>query len=92
MAAVKACGKGAVLSGLAAAYLFGLVKGRAPPLEVTARTERRVRGVRTRTRRLDARDTTSWHRIAVTTVPRTLVELSSLRGRPTFCVSGLPFL
>jgi very-short-patch-repair endonuclease len=27
---------------------------------------------------LDARDTTSWHRIAVTTVPRTLVELSSL--------------
>ncbi len=27
MAAVKACGKGAVLSGLAAAYLFGLVKG-----------------------------------------------------------------
>jgi hypothetical protein len=78
MAAVKACGKGAVLSGLAAAYLFGLVKGRAPPPEVTAPTGRRVKGVKTRRRRLDARDTTSWHKIPVTTVPRTLVDVSSL--------------
>jgi hypothetical protein len=36
MAAVKACGEGAVLSGLAAAYLLGLVKGKTPPPEVTA--------------------------------------------------------
>jgi hypothetical protein len=36
MAAVKACGQGAVLSGLAAAHLFGLVKGPAPAPEVTA--------------------------------------------------------
>jgi hypothetical protein len=78
MAAVKACGKGAVLSGPAAAYLFGLVKGPAPRPEVTAPTERRVKGVRTRRRRLDARDTTSWHKIPVTTVPRTLVDVSSL--------------
>ena len=82
MAAVKACGKGAVLSGLAAAYLFGLVKGPAPQPEVTAPTARRVKGVRTRRRRLDARDTTSWRRIAVTTVPRTLVDLSSLLSLP----------
>jgi hypothetical protein len=78
MAAVKACGKGAVLSGLAAGYLFGLVKGSAPPPDVTAPTERRVKGVRTRRRRLDPRDATVWHRIPVTTVPRTLVELSSV--------------
>ena len=30
LAAVRACGKGAVLSGRAAAYLWGLVRGRAP--------------------------------------------------------------
>ena len=82
MAAVRACGKGAVLSGLAAAYLFGLVKGPAPQPEVTAPTARRVKGVRTRRRRLDARDTTVWRRIAVTTVPRTLVDLSSLLSLP----------
>ena len=82
MAAVRACGKGAVLSGLAAAYLFGLVKGPAPQPEVTAPTARRIKGVRTRRRRLDARDTTSWRRIAVTTVPRTLVDLSSLLSLP----------
>jgi hypothetical protein len=78
MAAVKACGKGAVLSGLAAAYLFGLVKGPAPRPEATAPTKRRVKGVKTRTRRLDARDATAWRGIPVTTVPRTLVDLSSL--------------
>jgi very-short-patch-repair endonuclease len=78
VAAVKACGEGAVLSGLAAAYLFGLVKGPAPKPEVTAPTERRVKGVKTRRRRLDRRDTTSWQRIPITTVPRTLIDLSSL--------------
>jgi hypothetical protein len=77
MAAVKACGTGAVLSGLSAAWLWGLVRG-APPPEVTAPTERRVKGVKTRRRRLDSRDTTRRQRIPVTTVPRTLVELSSL--------------
>jgi Transcriptional regulator, AbiEi antitoxin len=49
-AAVKACGEGAVLSGLAAAHLYGLVKGRAPRPEVTAPTERRVKGLRPRRR------------------------------------------
>jgi very-short-patch-repair endonuclease len=78
MAAVKACGQGAVLSGLAAAHLFGLVKGPAPQPEVTAPTERRVNGVKTRRRRMDSRDATKWHKIPITTVPRTLVDLSSL--------------
>ena len=36
MAAVKARGKGALLSGRAAAYLLGLIKGKPPPPEVTA--------------------------------------------------------
>jgi hypothetical protein len=79
MAAVKACGEGAVLSGLAAAHLFGLVRGTAPPPEVTARTERRIKGVKVRrVRKLGERDKTVWRGIPVTTVPATLVRISSL--------------
>src|SRR3954462_11434614 len=48
LAAVKACGIGALLSGLSAAYLLGLIKGRPPKPEVTTPTERRVGGVRTK--------------------------------------------
>jgi very-short-patch-repair endonuclease len=78
IAAVKASGKGGVLSGLAAAHLFGLVKGAAPPPEVIAPTERRIKGVGTSRRRLDGRDATVWRGIPVTSVPRTLVDLSAL--------------
>ena len=57
MAAVKAAGEGALLSGLAAAWLWGLVKGWAPPPEVSAPTERRIKGVKVRrVRRLGGRD------------------------------------
>lgn len=77
MAAVLACGDGAVLSGLAAAHLLGLVGGRPPEPEVTAPTERRVRGVTTRRCRcINPRDVTVWRGIPVTTAPRTLVALA----------------
>ena len=79
LAAVKACGEGAVLSGLAAAWLYGLVGGRAPRPEVTTPQNRRVEGILThRSLRLDPRETTIWKRIPITTVPRTLVDLPSL--------------
>jgi hypothetical protein len=79
MAAVKAAGEGALLSGLAAAHLFGLIKGTAPPPEVSAPTERRVKGVKVRrVRQLGNRDRTVWRGIPVTTVPATLVRISSL--------------
>jgi very-short-patch-repair endonuclease len=78
MAAVKAAGEGGVLSGLAAAHLFALVRGAAPPPEVIAPTERRIGGVRTSRRRLDRRDTTVRRGIPVTSLPRTLVDLSSV--------------
>lgn len=42
MAAVLACAEGAVLSGRAVGHLWGLVKGDAPPPEVTAPKERRI--------------------------------------------------
>ena len=41
LAAVWACGDGAVLSGRAAAHLWGILKGAAPRPEVTARSKHR---------------------------------------------------
>jgi very-short-patch-repair endonuclease len=74
VAAVKACGEGAVLSGLAAAHLLGLLKGPPPAPEVTAPRLREVAGVKTRrSRQIQA---TSWHGIPVTIVPRTLVDVA----------------
>ena len=80
LAAVLACGDGALLSGRAAAHLLGALVGPAPPPEVTAPTERRVRGVITRRSRADPdpRDRTTWLGIPVTSVPRTLVDLAAV--------------
>jgi hypothetical protein len=79
MAAVLACGDGALLCGRAAGHLFGAFKGAAPPPEVLTRTERRVKGVKTcRSRRTDRRDATKWRGIPVTTLPRTLVDLAGV--------------
>jgi very-short-patch-repair endonuclease len=78
LAAVRACGPGALLSGRAAGHLWGLLKGAAaPPPEVTTRTERRITGVIThRARSNDVAGTT--HRgIPITTVPFTLIALSA---------------
>jgi hypothetical protein len=76
-AAVLACGEGAVLSGEAAGYLWGLLKGTAPPPEVTAPKQRRIQGVRTRRARRRPTEATTRQGIPITTVPRTLVDLSS---------------
>jgi very-short-patch-repair endonuclease len=78
LAAVRACGDGAVLSGRAAGHLLGLLGGPAPPPEVTAPTERRIAGVVTRrSRRIDDRERATWNGIPVTTVARTLVDLAA---------------
>jgi very-short-patch-repair endonuclease len=78
LAAVLACGDGAVLCGKAAGYLWGLLKGTAPPPEVTAPKRRKVKGVRTRHARRRETEGTTWRGIPITTVPRTLVDLSSM--------------
>jgi very-short-patch-repair endonuclease len=79
MAAVKACGEGAVVSGRAAGHLLGLVKGPTPPPEITAPKKRRVRGVRTRrSRRLETVQRANWRGIPVTTVAQTLVDLADV--------------
>jgi len=78
MAAVRACGDGAVLSGRAAAHLLGLIKGAAPPPEVTAPRRRRVEGICTRrSDRLGRRERTVWRGIPVTSPARTLVEIAA---------------
>jgi very-short-patch-repair endonuclease len=77
-AAVMACGEGAVLSGLAAAYVFGIVKTKPPAAEVTTTAAREVRGLDThRVRTLPGRETSVYDRIPITTVPRTLVDIAS---------------
>jgi hypothetical protein len=76
LAAVLACGDGAVLSGRAAAHVWGLTKGRAPRPEVTAPGKRIVQGVVTRRgRHIEA---TTHRGIPITTVPRTLVDLAAV--------------
>ena len=78
LAAVRACGEGALLSGRAAAHLLGVLRGAAPAPEVLTPTKRRVEGVRTRRfRRIDRRDAMSWRAIPTTTVARTLVDLAA---------------
>jgi hypothetical protein len=81
LAAVLACGQGAVLSGLAAAYLLALTKGSPPRAEVTCGKRRQVNGVVTRR---------SVHRpvraivcrgVPVTSVPRTLVDIAAVLNR-----------
>jgi very-short-patch-repair endonuclease len=79
LAAVRACGDGALLCGPAAAFLWGLLKGRPPSPEVLAPTERRVKGVKTRrSRTMHAAETGRLRGIPITTVPRTLVDLASV--------------
>jgi very-short-patch-repair endonuclease len=80
MAAVLACGDGAVLSGRAAAHLYGLLPGTAPAPEVTASGKRRIRGVRTR--RSSVIDGTTHRGIPLTTVPRTIVDLAGVLDSP----------
>ena len=77
LAAVKACGEGALLSGRAAAYIQGLIKGRPPPPEVTCPTERKIAGIQTkRCRNMDPRDAANHRGIPITCVPKTLVDLA----------------
>jgi very-short-patch-repair endonuclease len=83
MAAVLACGPGAVLSHLDAAALWRIYKGTGARVHITTtRAAAGPAGVRThRARRLSADDVTVHRRIAVTTVARTLVDLTDVLGR-----------
>jgi Transcriptional regulator, AbiEi antitoxin len=78
MAAVKAAGRDALLSGLAAAHLWRLTKGEPPPPAITASRERRIPGIVTHhCRQLSHVDRTRWRGIPITTVPRTIVDIAA---------------
>jgi hypothetical protein len=79
MAAVLACGEGAVLSHRAAAYLLGLVRGAPPPAQVTLATashRRRPGIVIHRVKALHPLDASTLDGIPVTIVPRILLDLA----------------
>lgn len=82
MAAVLACGDGAVLSHRDAAALWELRPTARPRVDVTVpRSRAAVAGVDLhRSRRLDTVDVTRRERIPVTTVARTVVDLADVLG------------
>src|SRR3954464_7273913 len=79
LAAVLACGAGAVLSHRSAGAHWGLLPTARTLVDVTMpRTRRRVPGIDLhRSRSLDARDTASHEGIPITTVARTLLDLAA---------------
>jgi hypothetical protein len=78
MAAVLACGPGAVLSHASAGAWWDLTPTAATRIDVTAPTKRRHPAIRLhRSRSLDAQDTTTHRGIPVTSVPRTLLDLAA---------------
>jgi hypothetical protein len=77
LAAVLACGPGALLRGAAAGHLLGIIKGRPPAPEVVTPTERDIAGVRTVRARHGMPEAATWRGIPITTVARTLVDLAA---------------
>jgi predicted transcriptional regulator of viral defense system len=78
-AAVLACGPGCALSRLDAAALWGFYDASGPRVHVLTASYRKVRGICThRARRLHPDDITEHHGIPVTSVARTLVDLTDL--------------
>ena len=79
MAAVLACGEGAVLSHRSAGHLLGLIRSRPPGPEITVPTtagRKRPGIVIHRVRYLHQLDVSSLHDIPITTVPRVLLDLA----------------
>ena len=79
LAAVLACGDQALLSGRAAAHLYGLTRSSVPaPPEVVAPRKRLIEGVSVRRSRvLLAPDAFVFRGIPITSVPRTIVDLAA---------------
>jgi hypothetical protein len=89
LAAVLACGPGAVLSARTAAAHWGLLTTEQTRIEVTAlRGRHGAPGIRLhRSRSLDAQDTTSHLGIPITTVHRTLLDPAA-QARGTELANG----
>lgn len=81
LAAVLACGPGAVLAGRSAAALWGLRRRSAPRSEVIAPGPRAVEGVLARRCRLHPGECTSHEAVPVTSPMRTLLDLAAILDR-----------
>ena len=84
MAAVLACGSGAVLSHRSAAVLWRIREREGAQVDVTIPRHRKgPRGVAAhRTRRLDPSEITALDGIPTTTLPRTIADLADLSSQP----------
>jgi very-short-patch-repair endonuclease len=81
MAAVLACGPGAVLSHRAAAALHDLRAHTTGPTDVTSTSRHHLPGIRCHcVRALDLADTTTIDGIPVTSISRTLLDLAEVLG------------
>ena len=79
LAAVKACGPGAVLSHQTAAALLAIRRSSSPLIHVTTPTRASPRGIRVkRVRRLHPEDRATRDGIPVTSVARTLLDLAEV--------------
>jgi hypothetical protein len=79
LAAVKACGPGAVLSHQTGAALHAIRRSSSPLIHVTTPTRANPRGIRVRrVRRLHPEDVTVVNGIPVTSVARTLLDLAAV--------------
>ena len=81
IAAVMACGRGAVLSHFDAAALWGIYESPGSTIHVTttSRSARRLPGIKVhRARKLHPADVTKKDAIPVTTVARTLIDLTDV--------------
>jgi Protein of unknown function (DUF559) len=79
LAAVLACGEGAVLSHRSGAALWGLMRPRWEPVDVTSSPGRRGRrGIRLHEGRLHLGDRGERAGIPVTSLPRTLLDLAEV--------------
>ena len=81
LAAVLACGPGAVLSHHAAAALWGIRRGSRIEVTVPRGGRNSRRGIRLHWANLPDDETTTHDRIPTTTVPRTLLDLSAVLQR-----------
>ncbi len=77
MAAVLACGQGAVLSHRSAAELWGLGAGGSVEVTVPPGRSPKRPGIRVHRRELDRAHVIPWYEIPVTTPVRTLVDMAS---------------
>ncbi len=85
LAAVLACGKGAVLSHLSAAALWRLIDPAPRPVDVTSAHGRPGRrGIRLHRAVVPGRERSARHGIAVTSVARTLLDVAEIASERVF--------